>query len=169
MLTATIASTSRNVVVSIPDEVIGFFNWPNPSRRTLALRSIQPLTEMSIRNLPGRKGRPALKADNLTAICEPIVKKMSEPRSLTTLWASMACYRDGFTFFLPLHDLSWHTFLCLWKISEKTKRMAWWMVWTIDSMMLSGYDTGNTFISSLLFLKLELELRADYCCLNNVC
>jgi hypothetical protein len=28
---------------------------------------------MSTRNLPGGKGRPARKADNLTAICEPIV------------------------------------------------------------------------------------------------
>jgi hypothetical protein len=28
---------------------------------------------MSTRNLPGGKGRPERKADNLTAICEPIV------------------------------------------------------------------------------------------------
>jgi hypothetical protein len=32
-----------------------------------------PLTEMSTRNLPGGKGRPVRKADNLTAFCEPIV------------------------------------------------------------------------------------------------
>jgi hypothetical protein len=30
-------------------------------------------TEMSIRNLPEVKARPAVKADSLTAICEPIV------------------------------------------------------------------------------------------------
>jgi hypothetical protein len=30
-------------------------------------------SKMSTRNLPGRKGQPARKADNLTAICEPIV------------------------------------------------------------------------------------------------
>jgi hypothetical protein len=36
----------------------------------MALESIQSLTEMSIRNVPGGKGRPALKADNLTEICE---------------------------------------------------------------------------------------------------
>jgi hypothetical protein len=30
-----------------------FFNWPNPSSRTMALGSTQPLTEMSTRNLPG--------------------------------------------------------------------------------------------------------------------
>jgi hypothetical protein len=31
----------------------GFFNWPNPPSRTMALGSTQPLTEMSTRNLPG--------------------------------------------------------------------------------------------------------------------
>jgi hypothetical protein len=30
-----------------------FFNWPNPSSRTMALGSTQPLPEMSTRNLPG--------------------------------------------------------------------------------------------------------------------
>jgi hypothetical protein len=39
----------------------------------MALGSTQPLTEMSTRNIPGGKGRPAHKADKLTAICEPIV------------------------------------------------------------------------------------------------
>jgi hypothetical protein len=39
----------------------------------MAVVSTQPLTEMSTRNLPGVKGGPAPKADNLTAICEPIV------------------------------------------------------------------------------------------------
>jgi hypothetical protein len=41
----------------------------------MALGSTLPLTEMSTRNLPVRKGRPARKADNLTAICEPIVQR----------------------------------------------------------------------------------------------
>jgi hypothetical protein len=39
----------------------------------MALGSSNPLTEMSTWNLPGGKGRPARKADNLTAICEPTV------------------------------------------------------------------------------------------------
>jgi hypothetical protein len=65
----------------------------------MALGLTQPLTEMSIRNLPGSKERPVRKADNLTAICEPIVYKMWEPRRLTTLWAFTAYYRDSFTFF----------------------------------------------------------------------
>jgi hypothetical protein len=63
----------ENVVGSIPDEVTGFFNWPNSSSHTMALGSTLPLRVMSTRNLPGGKGRPARKADNLTAICEPII------------------------------------------------------------------------------------------------
>jgi hypothetical protein len=68
----------------------------------MALGPTQPLIEMSTRNLTGRKGRPARGADILTAICELIVYKMWEPRLLTTLWASTACYRDSFNLPLPL-------------------------------------------------------------------
>jgi hypothetical protein len=64
----TMLQTGRSPV-QVPDKV-DFFN---PSNRTMALASTQPLTEMSTRNLPGSKGRPARRADNLTAICEPIV------------------------------------------------------------------------------------------------
>jgi hypothetical protein len=38
----------------------------------MTLGSNEPLTEMSTRNLPGSKGRPARKAENLTAIREQI-------------------------------------------------------------------------------------------------
>jgi hypothetical protein len=36
----------------------------------MVLGSTQPLTEMSTRNLPGGKGWPVRKDDNLTAVCE---------------------------------------------------------------------------------------------------
>jgi hypothetical protein len=49
-------------VGSIPDGVTGFFNLPNPSCRTMGLGSA-----------PEDKERPARKADNLTAVCEPTV------------------------------------------------------------------------------------------------
>jgi hypothetical protein len=39
----------------------------------------------------GVKRRLTLKAGNLTAIYEPIVYKMRQPRRLKTLWASTAC------------------------------------------------------------------------------
>jgi hypothetical protein len=60
--------------VRVPDEA-DFFNLPNPSSRTMILRSTQPLTEMSTRNLPGGKKRPARRGDNLAAIYEPNVSK----------------------------------------------------------------------------------------------
>jgi hypothetical protein len=60
--------------VRVPDEV-DFYNLLNPSSLTMALGSTEPLTEMSTRNLPGGKKRPALRADNLAAICEPNVWK----------------------------------------------------------------------------------------------
>jgi hypothetical protein len=50
-----------------------FFNLPNPSSRTMAPGSSQPLTEMSTRNFLGGKRRLVLKADNFTVICEPTV------------------------------------------------------------------------------------------------
>jgi hypothetical protein len=58
---------------SIPDEVITFFNWPNPSSCTMALGSTQPLTETRAKNFPWGKGGLAGKADILTTICEPTV------------------------------------------------------------------------------------------------
>jgi hypothetical protein len=51
-------ATSQKVMGSSPDEVDFFFNLSNTSSHTMAL---------------GGKGRPAQKADNLTAICEPTV------------------------------------------------------------------------------------------------
>jgi hypothetical protein len=38
----------------------------------------------------------ARKADNLTASCEPSVKKMWGPRRLRTVWASTTCCKDSF-------------------------------------------------------------------------
>jgi hypothetical protein len=59
--------------VRCPMGSLDIFNLSNSSSRTMALASTQLLTEMSTRNLPGGKGRPARKTDNFTAICEPIV------------------------------------------------------------------------------------------------
>jgi hypothetical protein len=53
--TIVLAGRSRG---SIPNEVTGFFNSPNPSSSTMALGSTQPLAEMSTRNLPRGKRRP---------------------------------------------------------------------------------------------------------------
>ena len=44
-------ATSRKAAGSIPDGVIGIFYLNNLSGRTMALGLIQPLTEMSTRNI----------------------------------------------------------------------------------------------------------------------
>jgi hypothetical protein len=67
-------ATSRKMAVSNPDMLIGFFfNFFNPSSRTVALGFTQPLTEMSTRNLPGGNCRQVRKTYNLSAVCEPTV------------------------------------------------------------------------------------------------
>jgi hypothetical protein len=83
----------------------------------MVLGSTQALTDMmSIRKFPVSKRRPARKADNLTAICKPIVYKMWEPRGLATLWAFTSCYRDSFTFNSGSYIWMWitvHAFLAM--------------------------------------------------------
>jgi hypothetical protein len=58
--------------IRVPDKA-DFFNLPNSLSRIMVLGSTQPLTEMSTRNLPGGKKRPARRADSFAAICEPNV------------------------------------------------------------------------------------------------
>jgi hypothetical protein len=68
-LTLLQAGRSR---VRFPVRSLFVINFLNPSSRTMALGSTQPLTEMSTRNPLRGTGQPARKVDNLTAICEPI-------------------------------------------------------------------------------------------------
>ena len=90
---------SRKVAGSIPDGVIGIFHWHNPSGRTVALGSTQPLTRNEYQEyfLGGGKGGrcggliilPPSCADCL-AICEP-----QTPRFLR---AFLDLYRDCLPF-----------------------------------------------------------------------
>ena len=59
-------SLCRKVAGSIPDGVIGIFDWHNPSGRTMALGLTQPLTEMGTRNISWGWKRPVRTADNFT-------------------------------------------------------------------------------------------------------
>jgi hypothetical protein len=50
-------ASSRKVAGSIPHDVTGIFNLPNPSSHILDLDSTHSITETSIRNLPKYKAR----------------------------------------------------------------------------------------------------------------
>jgi hypothetical protein len=63
----------------------------------MAIGSTQPLSKMSIRNLPGGKNRPARRADNLA----PSVCRISENVGALTSLNTKGLYRDKFTFTLP--------------------------------------------------------------------
>ena len=52
--------------VRFPMVSLDFFHWHNPSGRTMALESTQPLIEMSTRNVSWGERRPVRRADNLT-------------------------------------------------------------------------------------------------------
>jgi hypothetical protein len=56
----------------------------------MIMGSAQPPTEMGTRNILEGKEWPARKSENLTAIFEPTVWKMRDPRRLTTLWVPKA-------------------------------------------------------------------------------
>jgi hypothetical protein len=67
-------ATSRKVAGSIPDEVVGLFQFtesfqPHYGPGVVSATNRNEYQESSW----GGKGRQARKADNLTAICEPIV------------------------------------------------------------------------------------------------
>jgi hypothetical protein len=59
-----------------------FFNFPNPSSRTMALGSTKPLTEMSTGIFRGVNGGRRVRLTNLRADCLENVR---------------TCYRDTFT------------------------------------------------------------------------
>jgi hypothetical protein len=65
----------------------------------MAIGLTQLLTELSIKNLPAGKALPACKLTISPPLSKPIVQKMWDPRSLTTLRTSTACYRNSFVFY----------------------------------------------------------------------
>ena len=62
-------ATSRKVAGSNPDGVTGIFQRRNPSGRTMALGSTQPLTEMSTRNISWGKGGRCVGLTTLPPSC----------------------------------------------------------------------------------------------------
>jgi len=92
-------STSRKVVASIPDGLIGFFHWHNPSDRTISLRSTQLLTDMSTSNIS--RGVKATSAYGWQPyhLHVPIVLKSGSLNLLESSGPVQACNRIVFLHF----------------------------------------------------------------------
>jgi len=62
-------ATSRKVAGSIPDYVIGIFNWNIPSGSTIVLGLTHPVTEMRTRNISWGKGGRYVRLTTLPPSC----------------------------------------------------------------------------------------------------
>jgi hypothetical protein len=122
----------------------------------MALGSTQPVTKMSTKNLPSGKERPARKADNFTDMCETTVYNMWEPRRLTTLWASTACYRDSFTFFTLMGYNS--------ALAASRPTICHNATATTASLLLATFLLTSHFQSTVCTLKVKCNRwRGDWC------
>jgi hypothetical protein len=94
---------------------------------------------------PAISWRPAREADNLTAICEPIVWKMWEPRRLTTLWVFTACY----------------LFIC--------SKLGKFPMGTVQAIRLCSFRTrGNEEICKDLCLQTVIEFGLNVISIDNI-
>ena len=123
-------ATSREVAGSIPDGVNGIFHWRNPSGRTMALGSTQPLTEMSTRNISWGVKAAGAYDWQLYHLHVPIVLKSESLHLLEPSGPVKACNRTAFaswqrhTYVIPEAVIQ---FRCCWwwaKISLETCRAA---------------------------------------------
>jgi hypothetical protein len=73
------------VGIAMMELYIYFFNLPNPPSRVMALGLTQRLIEMATRRSFWRVERGRRVADNLTAVREPIILKIWDPRHVITL------------------------------------------------------------------------------------
>jgi hypothetical protein len=71
---------SRKVPHLIPDDVIAVFNRLNFFQPRYGLEATRPLLEISTRDLPGGKRRPARESDNLSAV---IFRRLENVRAST--------------------------------------------------------------------------------------
>ena len=100
-------ATNGQVAGSTPDGVIGIFQWHNPSSRTMALGSTQPLTEMSTRFISCGKGCRCFRLTTFTPSCAVVMisgklnfLEISEPLQACNGTALPCLY---------LHSESWKT------------------------------------------------------------
>ena len=103
-------ATSRKVAGSIPDGVIGIFHWHNTSGRTMALGLTQPLTEMSIRNIPSGLKAAGAQGWQPYYIHVPIVLKFGSLNVLEPSGPVQACNGIALPLLVPfITNKKWKT------------------------------------------------------------
>ena len=96
-------TTSQQVMSLITDGVIGIFQWYNPSGRTMALGSTQPLTEMSTRCISWRgKGSGCVRLTTFPPSCA-VVMKSGNLNFLEPSRPLQACNGTAFAFYHMSH------------------------------------------------------------------
>jgi hypothetical protein len=98
-------ATNQKVAGLIPDGV-GFFHWHNPSGRTMALGSTQPLTEMISSNISWGKVGRCIGLTILTPSCADWIK-IWEPQPPGILRACPGLLWDYFIFVFDLRSEFW--------------------------------------------------------------
>jgi hypothetical protein len=141
--------------VRLPMRSLPFFSLPNPSSLTINLGSTQHLTEMSTRNLPGSKGRPALKANKLAAICEltgilDVSQHYWLPRFVTKTDLPNIVY------IVPSYRSQFLYIVCLWT----TQMCSHFLRYTLRSVAAHAHTTGFqlNWLYTLVICVLTLPL-----------
>ena len=101
-------TTNRKIAGSIPDGVIGIFHWHNPSDRTMALGSTQPLKEMSTRRISWGKCGRCVRLTTLPPPCA-VVMKSGNLNFLEPPGLPQACNGTAFTIFRDVMTYSGRT------------------------------------------------------------
>ena len=90
-----IALQAGRLRVRFPIKAFGIFHWLNPSGRTMALGSTQPLAETSTRDLPWRVKTAGAKGWQPYHLHVPTVRKSWTPQTPAALRVHLGLYRDN--------------------------------------------------------------------------
>ena len=104
-------STSRKVVGSIADGVIGIFHWPCPSGLSADLELTQPLTEMSTKNISWGTQAAGAYGWQPYYLHVPTVLKSESPNLLEPSWSVQAGNEIALSFYIAMDIFIFHVFL----------------------------------------------------------
>jgi len=122
-------ATNRKFAGSIPDGVIWFFHCHNPSGRTMALGSTQPLTEMSTRNISLGVNAAGALGWQPYHLHVPIVLKSGSLSLLEFSGSVQACNGIALPFYIH-HYINWCT-------KKQTIESGWYLVVLSSEMRIS--------------------------------